>query len=93
MDNPENPATQGTQDEEKHNTTCVGHHHTQTNTNYVNKTWALLQTTGGKDEPNIVNKTWVLLQTTGGKDEPNIVFIWNDTSTILHRSRHGTQFT
>jgi hypothetical protein len=26
----------------------------QTNTNNVNKTWSLLQTTGGKDEPNIV---------------------------------------
>ena len=26
----------------------------QTNTKNVNKTWALLQTTGGKDEPNIV---------------------------------------
>jgi hypothetical protein len=26
----------------------------QTNTNNVNKTWALLQTTGGKDEQNIV---------------------------------------
>jgi len=26
----------------------------QTDTNNVNKTWALLQTTGGKDEPNIV---------------------------------------
>ena len=25
-----------------------------TNTNNVNKTWALLQTTGGKDEPNMV---------------------------------------
>ena len=36
---------------------CVGHHYMymQTNTNNVNKTWALLQTTGGgKDEPNIV---------------------------------------
>ena len=31
---------------------CVGQHYTQTNTNNVNKTWALLQTTGGKDEPN-----------------------------------------
>jgi hypothetical protein len=39
----------------------------------ITKTWALLQTTGGKDEPNIVTKTWALLQTTGGKDEPNIV--------------------
>ena len=26
----------------------------QANTNNVNKAWALLQTTGGKDEPNIV---------------------------------------
>jgi hypothetical protein len=26
----------------------------QANTNNVSKTWALLQTTGGKDEPNIV---------------------------------------
>ena len=25
----------------------------QANTNNVNKTWALLQTIGGKDEPNI----------------------------------------
>ena len=29
-------------------------HNMQTSTNNVNKTWALLQTTGGKDEPNIV---------------------------------------
>ena len=72
MDNPENLATQGTQDlktkkrqklaaqgtqdedKKKHKTICVGHHYTQTNTNNVNKTYALLQTTGGKDEPNIV---------------------------------------
>jgi len=39
---------------QKHNTICVGHHYTQINTNNVNKTWALLQTTRGKDEPNIV---------------------------------------
>ena len=44
----------GTQDDDKHNRICVGHHHTQTNTNNVNKSSALLQTTGGKDEPNIV---------------------------------------
>jgi hypothetical protein len=36
---------------QKHNTICVGHHYTQANTNNVNKTWALLQITGGKDEP------------------------------------------
>jgi hypothetical protein len=47
----------------------------QTNTNNVNKTTALLQTTGGKDETNNVNKTTALLQTTGGKDETNIVFM------------------
>jgi hypothetical protein len=28
--------------------------YTNTNTNNINETWALLQTTGGKDEPNIV---------------------------------------
>ena len=39
---------------QKHNTICVGHHYTQANTNNVNKTWALLQTIGGKDEPSIV---------------------------------------
>jgi len=54
MDNPEKLATQGTQWKEKHTTICVGYHYMQTNTNNVNKTWALLQTTGGKDEPNIV---------------------------------------
>ena len=29
---------------------CIGHHYPQANTNKVKKTWALLQTTGGKDE-------------------------------------------
>ena len=51
--NPEELATNGTQDEEKQNKTqhtiCVGHHYMQTNTNNVNKTWALLQTTGVKE--------------------------------------------
>jgi len=58
MDNPQKLETLGTQDEEKtkqkHNAICVVHHYAQTNTNNVIKTWALLQTTGGKDEPNIV---------------------------------------
>jgi phage-related protein len=60
MDNPEKLATQGTQDtrrrqtKQKLNTICVGHHYEQTNTNNLNKTLALLQTTGGKDEQNIV---------------------------------------
>jgi hypothetical protein len=34
------------------NTICVGHYSTLTDTNNVNKTWAILRTTGGKDEPN-----------------------------------------
>ena len=58
MDNPEILATYGTQnkDEEKQNknTICVGYHYMQTNTNNINKAWALLRITGGTDEPNIV---------------------------------------
>ena len=61
MDNPEKLATQVTQDKDKKqkqkqktNTICVGHYYPQANTNNVNKTWILLQTTGGKDELNIV---------------------------------------
>ena len=42
------------QKHKKTNTMCVGHYYPQTNTDNVNKTWALLQTTGGKDEPTIV---------------------------------------
>ena len=40
----------------------------QTNTNNINKTWALLQTTGGKDEPNIVFmwKSSFFLRTSNG---------------------------
>jgi hypothetical protein len=38
----------------KNNTMCGGHHYPQANTNNVNKTLALLQTTGGKDETNSV---------------------------------------
>jgi hypothetical protein len=37
---------------QKHNTIFVGHHYALTNTNNVNKTWSLLQTTGGNDEPH-----------------------------------------
>ena len=56
MDNPEKLARQGTQDEEKqnYNTMCVGQYYQQTNTNNVIKTWALLQTIGGKDKPSFV---------------------------------------
>ena len=37
---------------QKHNTIYVGHHYAQINTNGINKTWSLLQTTRGKEEPN-----------------------------------------
>ena len=40
--------TRRRQTKQKHNTLCVGNHYTQINTNNLNKTWALLQTTGGK---------------------------------------------
>ena len=40
----------------KKNTICVGHHYAQANTNNINKTWALVQTTGGKDEPFLCGK-------------------------------------
>jgi hypothetical protein len=43
MDNPEKLATRRWQTNQKHNTICVGHHYAQTNTNNVNKAWALLQ--------------------------------------------------
>jgi hypothetical protein len=49
--------TRRRQTKQRHNTIYVGHHYTQTNTNNVNKTCALLQTTGGKDEPNMLAKT------------------------------------
>jgi hypothetical protein len=53
MYNPEKLETRGTQDEEKHNTIYVRHHYMQTNTNNINTTWAILQTTGDKDEQNL----------------------------------------
>ena len=39
---------------QKHNTICVGHRYMQVNKNNINKTGALLQTTGGKDKLSIV---------------------------------------
>jgi len=50
MENKENTIRRQTKQK---NTICVGHHYTSTNTNKVNQTWALLQTTGGKDDPNV----------------------------------------
>ena len=39
---------------QKHKTIYVGNHYAEANTNNANKSWALLQTSGGKDEPDIV---------------------------------------
>ena len=44
--------TRRRQTKQTHTTICVRHHFMQTNTNNVNKTRALLETTGGKNEPN-----------------------------------------
>ena len=44
--------TRRRQTKQNHNTICGGHHYRQTITNNVNKTWTLIQTTGGKEEPN-----------------------------------------
>jgi len=45
--------TRRSKTQQKHNTLCVGHHYAQTNINNVNNTWALLQTSRGKDETNM----------------------------------------
>jgi hypothetical protein len=72
MDNPEKPGntvyTRQRKTKQKYNTICVGHHYTQTNTINVNKTWALLQTSGGKDEPNIIYLEIVADNTHGTQD-------------------------
>ena len=79
MDNPEKPATQSIQGEEKQSKNTTQYMlYTTISTNNVNKTRALLQTIGSKDEPN-VNKTRALLQTIGRKDEPNV----NKTRALL----------
>jgi hypothetical protein len=58
MDNPQKLAKFGTQDEDKQNTICVTHHYTQTTSNNVNTTWALLQTTGGKYDMSSPTNNW-----------------------------------
>ena len=58
MDNLEQIGTKGhirwRQTKQKHNTICVGHYYAHANTNNVNNTCALLQTTGSPDKQNIV---------------------------------------
>jgi hypothetical protein len=61
---------------QKHNTMCVGNHYPQANTNNVNKTWALLQTTGGKDEPTIVCMRKSQHETQKAKSDMRCQFLW-----------------
>jgi len=54
MDNQQKLTIYGTQNKDKQSKNTTQYVlATQTNTNNVNKTWALLHTTGGKDEQNI----------------------------------------
>ena len=55
MDNQEKLKKYGTPDDEQQNKNTHNVYWTLlcASTNNVNKTWVLLQTTGGKDEPNI----------------------------------------
>ena len=82
MDHPEKLAAYDIQDEEKtkqkHNAICVEHHYAQANTNNVNKTWALLQTTSGKDEPKI---------------NIDIVIILDDIWSDIHDYGRNTYFS
>jgi hypothetical protein len=48
------PVMRLTKTKQKHNKIFIGHKYTQVSTNNINKTWARIQTTGGKEEPNIV---------------------------------------
>ena len=51
---------------------CVGHHYMQPNTNKINKTRVLLQTTGGNTVLlQTTGGNTVLLQTTGGNSPTN----------------------
>jgi len=59
-------------------------HCTQTNISNANKTWALLQTTGGKDEPNFVfmRKSQRTLQ----YGTPTLLLGWSHRYKILPSS-------
>ena len=73
MDNPEKLTTQ---DEEKQKTKTQ--FYTQANTNNVNKTWALLQTTRGNDEPNILCLKYVKLLYQNNLAK--LVILWSNNS-------------
>jgi hypothetical protein len=56
MDDPWNLATWGKQDKEEQHKNTTQYVLDTTIHNNVNKTWALLQTPGGKDEPDITTR-------------------------------------
>ena len=95
MGNQEKLATQDTQDEDKRNSICVGHHYSQANTNNVSKTWALLQTTGGKDEPNIVFNAIIHIhlseQPLNQRGSPTLK--WRFPTRATHNKIQATWFT
>ena len=65
----------------------VEHHYTQTSTNNANKTWTLLQTTGGKYEPNIVFYEEIVADITTRNEELKIAWshhIWFYFYVFLH---------
>ena len=79
-----------TQDQEKqniHTTQYMFDITVQTNTNNVNKTWVLLQTTGGKDEPSIVLYAEILTDfTTRNSERANTS---KEKVKILNYEKHG----
>jgi hypothetical protein len=78
-----------TKTKKKHNTICVGHHYAQTNTNNVNKTWSLIQTTGGKDEPEIVTD----ITTRDSEREDWLIDFWClSPLSAIFQLYHGDQF-
>ena len=76
MDNPEKLANAGhtrqrkqqQKRKQKNTTMCVGNHYPQAITPNVNKTWALLQTTGGRVESSIVLYVEITTQNPKRKD-------------------------
>ena len=61
----------GTLSKEKQNTICIEHYYVQAITYNVIKTWFLLQTTGGSDEPNIVIYADIVTGNTTRNSESN----------------------
>jgi hypothetical protein len=54
MENPDKLATRRIKTKQEHNTICVGHPYSQTNTNNVIKTWIIIQTTENRLYAEIV---------------------------------------